>query len=141
MLTDTYTAQAFFVDFIANISRALRWTTLRQDSGDPFAFVKDARKNWIEVGKMAGIDGEDEVLKGRRVIFSDGLDTQKAIDLQKGCDDIGVGGDWMQLPSGRLICAESSGSFLWNRDLPHQRFQKSLRPKPSLQAPEHRDQA
>ncbi|GFZ45330.1 NAPRTase [Saitozyma sp. JCM 24511] len=91
MLTDTYTAQAFFVDFIADPQRALRWTALRQDSGDPFKFVKEAREAWMTVGKLAGMSEHDGILKGRRIVFSDGLDVKKAIDLQKGCDEHGVG--------------------------------------------------
>jgi nicotinate phosphoribosyltransferase len=93
MLTDTYTAQAFFVDFIADPRRALRWTALRQDSGDPFKFVKEAREAWMTVGKLAGMSEHDGILKGRRIVFSDGLDVRKAIDLQKGCDEHGVGGE------------------------------------------------
>jgi nicotinate phosphoribosyltransferase len=93
MLTDTYTAQAFFVDFIADPQRALRWTALRQDSGDPFKFVKEAKEAWMTVGKLAGMSEHDGTLKGRRIVFSDGLDVKKAIDLQKGCDEHGVGGE------------------------------------------------
>ncbi|WRT67645.1 nicotinate phosphoribosyltransferase [Kwoniella shivajii] len=91
MLTDTYTAQAFFVDFISSPERALRWSTLRQDSGDPFAFVQSAKEAWKVIEDKSGIKREDGVVaKGRRVIFSDGLDIQKAIELQKGCDEIGM---------------------------------------------------
>jgi len=93
MLTDTFTAQAFFVDFIADPSRALRWGSLRQDSGDPFTFVKQAKAAWKEVEDKAGVDREDGIVaKGKRIIFSDGLDVDKAIALQKGCDELGIGG-------------------------------------------------
>ncbi|KAK8858476.1 nicotinate phosphoribosyltransferase [Kwoniella newhampshirensis] len=90
MLTDTYTAQAFFVDFISDPNRALRWSVLRQDSGDASAFVKSAKEAWRQVEEKAGVDNGGVVAKGKRVIFSDGLDIDKAIRLQKGCDEIGI---------------------------------------------------
>ena len=101
MLTDTFTARAFFVDFVADPTRALRWGVLRQDSGDPFDFVRDAKKAWAEVEKKAGISREDGVVaKGKRVIFSDGLDVKKAIALQKGCDELEIGGKLLkEVPS------------------------------------------
>ncbi|EIW73623.1 hypothetical protein TREMEDRAFT_71010 [Tremella mesenterica DSM 1558] len=90
MLTDTFTAQAFFVDFIASPSRALRWGALRQDSGDPFTFAGEAKQAYAEVEKLAGVDNGGVVAKGKRVVFSDGLDVEKAIALQKVCDEIGM---------------------------------------------------
>ncbi|ORY31433.1 putative nicotinate phosphoribosyltransferase [Naematelia encephala] len=91
MLTDTFTAEAFFVDFIADPVRALRWTTLRQDSGDAMAFVRQAKEAWKVVERAAESksgDGNQPVTK--RVIFSDGLDVDRALALQKGCDDLGI---------------------------------------------------
>ena len=94
MLTDTFTAQAFFVDFIADPTRALRWGSLRQDSGDPFTFVKQAKEAWKQVEDAQGVQREDGVVaKGKRIIFSDGLDVDRAIALQKGCDALGIGGE------------------------------------------------
>lgn len=93
MLTDTYTAQAFFTDFKSDITRALRWNTLRQDSGDPFAFVKDAKRVWAEVEEQAGLSLEERQKRVKRVIFSDGLDIETALGLQRGCDEIGIGGE------------------------------------------------
>jgi len=92
-LTDTFTAQAFFVDFVSEPSRALRWGSLRQDSGDPFEFVRQAKVVWAEVEDEAGVKREDGVVaKGKRVIFSDGLDLERAIALQKGCDEMRIEG-------------------------------------------------
>lgn len=93
MLTDTYTASAFFRDFKSDIPRALRWTTLRQDSGDPFVFVNQAKKVWEEVEDLAGLSEEEKGKRVKRVIFSDGLDIESALRLQKGCDEIGIGGE------------------------------------------------
>lgn len=94
MLTDTYTATIFFKDFTADPVGSLKWNALRQDSGDPFKFMNQAKEAWAEVEKLAGVQrGEDGVVaKGKRVVFSDGLDVEFAIRLQKGCDEIGLGG-------------------------------------------------
>lgn len=89
MLTDTYTAEVFFADFIADPARALRWNALRQDSGDPFEFVRHAKAAWEEVAKRVGSTGN--ALEGKRVVFSDSLDVKRAIELQRGCDEIGLG--------------------------------------------------
>ena len=94
MLTDTFTAQAFFADFASDPTRALRWGTLRQDSGDPFTFLREAKKVWADVEQKAGVRNKDGVVaKGKRVIFSDGLDVEKAVALQKGCDELKIGGE------------------------------------------------
>lgn len=93
MLTDTFTAQAFFTDFQSDIPRALRWTTLRQDSGDPLAFVKLAKQEWEKVEQAAGLSEEDRAKRVKKVIFSDGLDVERAVGLQKGCDELGLGGE------------------------------------------------
>ncbi|KAL0255392.1 nicotinate phosphoribosyltransferase [Cryptococcus tetragattii IND107] len=96
MLTDTYTAAVFFKDFISDPARALRWSVLRQDSGDAFKFVEDAKKAWRTIEDKAGIkrdvgrNGEETIAKGKKVIFSDALDVEKAIKLQQGCDTIGM---------------------------------------------------
>jgi nicotinate phosphoribosyltransferase len=88
MLTDTYTAAVFFEDFIADPARAAQWNALRQDSGDPFEFVRHAKAAWEEVHRRTGAPGG--ALDGKRVVFSDSLDVQRAIDLQRGCDEIGL---------------------------------------------------
>nr|ODN86950.1 nicotinate phosphoribosyltransferase [Cryptococcus depauperatus CBS 7841] len=96
MLTDTYTADVFFKDFISDPARALRWSVLRQDSGDAFAFVKQAKEVWRRIEDKAGImrdrdeSGQSIIAKGKKIIFSDGLDVQKAIKLQQGCNEINM---------------------------------------------------
>jgi nicotinate phosphoribosyltransferase len=89
MLTDTYTAEVFFREFCSDPARALRWGALRQDSGDPFTFVRQAKAAWEEVARLAGTEGP--ALAGKRVVFSDALDVVRSINLQKGCDEIGLG--------------------------------------------------
>lgn len=100
MLTDTYTAGVFFADFVADPVRARRWNALRQDSGDPMEFVRQAREAWE---KVAAAEGQTtDALSGKRVVFSDSLDVERAIALQRGCDGVG------------LAAAFGIGTFLTN---------------------------
>ncbi|CAD6574697.1 MAG: nicotinate phosphoribosyltransferase, partial [Tremellales sp. Tagirdzhanova-0007] len=92
MLTDTFTAHTFFAEFIKDTTRAIRWGSLRQDSGDPFEFVKKAKEVWAKVEEKAGLKSDDGVVaKGKRVLFTDSLDVEKAIQLQKCCDELEIG--------------------------------------------------
>ena len=68
-LTDTFGTKFFFEDFN---NRAGNWNGLRQDSGDPFVFGEDA----IAYYKMRNIDPMTKT-----VVFSDGLDIEKIIEL------------------------------------------------------------
>ncbi|KAG5219957.1 nicotinate phosphoribosyltransferase [Salix suchowensis] len=79
-LTDTFSTQAFFKSFGANPERANKWTGLRQDSGDPFAFAPVAK----EVYNQLGIDTSQKV-----IVYSDSLNVERCIQLQKQCADIG----------------------------------------------------
>jgi len=135
MLTDTFTAQAFFVDFTSDPTRALRWNSLRQDSGDPFAFVKSAKEAWKEVEDKQGVSREDGIVaKGKRIIFSDGLDVERAIALQKGCDDLGIG--------GKLIVEYTTNtSFIWDWHVLVERFSKGLKTGYRFETLEYSDQA
>jgi nicotinate phosphoribosyltransferase len=90
MLTDTFTAQAFFADYRSDPTRALRWTTLRQDSGDPMTFARQAKEAVEDVYVAAGKRKEEAQA---RFIFSDGLHLDNAVELQKGCDELGVAGE------------------------------------------------
>ncbi len=66
--------------FGANPERANKWTGLRQDSGDPFAFAPAAK----EVYNQLGIDIRQKV-----IVYSDSLNVERCIQLQKQCTDIG----------------------------------------------------
>ena len=63
--------------------RALRWTGLRQDSGDPYVFAPRAK----EVYESMGIDHREKM-----IIYSDALNNEKALRLKKQCDEIGFKG-------------------------------------------------
>lgn len=79
-LTDTFTSEVFFSEFITDPDRARRWGGLRQDSGDPVTFAMRAK----EVYEKLGIDWTTKVL-----VFSDGLDLQTALDLHRQIQHLG----------------------------------------------------
>ncbi|KAJ9108564.1 hypothetical protein QFC19_002280 [Naganishia cerealis] len=89
MLTDTYTIKIFFDEFTADPERALRWNGLRHDSGDPIKFAQAVKDAWAEIARATGKPVE-EVEKGRKVIFSDGLDVDEALRIWRACEDIGI---------------------------------------------------
>lgn len=64
-LPDTFSIKPFFEDFLSDPERARRWKGLRQDSGEPEAFIPLAVKAWEKVGlkKGAGLE-ESEFLPG-----------------------------------------------------------------------------
>lgn len=71
-LTDTFTTKAFFQDFDKTLTNAFQG--LRHDSGDPIEFGHKA----IEHYKKMGVDP-----KTKSLVFSDGLDVPKAIQIYK----------------------------------------------------------
>ncbi|GAA5900828.1 hypothetical protein JCM5296_002194 [Sporobolomyces johnsonii] len=81
-LTDTFTTRPFFEDFVADPERAKRWKGLRQDSGDPIAFLHAAK----EVFDKIGVDPKTKV-----IVFSDSLDVPTCLRLKKASDEAGVG--------------------------------------------------
>ncbi|KAF9803225.1 hypothetical protein IEO21_09719 [Rhodonia placenta] len=79
-LTDTFSTEVFFKDFLCNPDQARRWKGLRQDSGDPFKYAPRAK----EVYEQLGINYHEKI-----IIFSDALNVDKAIKLKEQCDKIG----------------------------------------------------
>ncbi|TFK70289.1 nicotinate phosphoribosyltransferase [Pluteus cervinus] len=80
-LTDTFSTDVFFKDFVSDPDRVERWAGLRQDSGDPFAFAPRA----ISMYRAAGVDPQY-----KQIIFSDALDIEKCIRLQDQCNTLGL---------------------------------------------------
>jgi len=76
VLTDTYTSDVFFRNF--SRKHAALFTSLRQDSGNPFLFVDKAIKRYEELR----IDP-----KMKYIVFSDSLDVNKAIEIKNYCGD------------------------------------------------------
>ena len=74
-LTDTFGSQAFWDDF--STGRAKAWDGVRHDSGCPFAFADKAISHYENLG----IDPVSKI-----AIFSDSLNTEKAIAVTEHCD-------------------------------------------------------
>lgn len=91
MLTDTYTIKTFFDEFTSDPERALRWNGLRHDSGDPIVFGQAVKDAWTDVATKVGRQ-VDEVIKGKKVIFSDGLDVPESLRIWNECEKIGIDG-------------------------------------------------
>ncbi|CDU22355.1 related to polyketide synthase required for biosynthesis of fumonisin mycotoxins [Sporisorium scitamineum] len=84
-LTDTFSTNVFWNDLLDNpsgIEIAKRWRGLRQDSGDSKAFAQKALQAYTSIG----VDPKTKV-----VIYSDGLDVQRCLDLAAYSKEIGIG--------------------------------------------------
>jgi nicotinate phosphoribosyltransferase len=73
-LTDTFTTGAFLRDFDAH--RARLWDGVRQDSGDPLRFVDliTAHYRALDIDPLT-----------KTVVFSDGLDVDRAVAIRRYC--------------------------------------------------------
>ncbi|KAF8650999.1 hypothetical protein AX16_004985 [Volvariella volvacea WC 439] len=80
-LTDTFTTDAFFRDFISDPERARRWIGLRQDSGDPFEFAPRVKRMY----ESLGINPREKY-----IIFSDALHVDKVLRLKKQTNELGL---------------------------------------------------
>lgn len=74
VLTDTYTTEVFMRNF--SKKHAMLFTSLRHDSGDPLTFADRAIARYRELRV-------DPTIK--YIIFSDGLDTERAIEIANYC--------------------------------------------------------
>ncbi|MEH0021393.1 MAG: nicotinate phosphoribosyltransferase [Desulfobacter sp.] len=74
-LTDTYTTDAFLKVF--SRERAERFDGVRQDSGDPIAFIQKL----VDHYRALGIDP-----LSKTIVFSDGLDIDRAAAIHKACN-------------------------------------------------------
>ncbi|PSR79410.1 hypothetical protein PHLCEN_2v7055 [Hermanssonia centrifuga] len=79
-LTDTFSTEAFYKDFVSDKARAERWKGLRQDSGDPMIYAPRAK----EIYESLGIDWREKT-----IIFSDSLNVEKVLKLRKQCEELG----------------------------------------------------
>ncbi|CAE6447066.1 unnamed protein product [Rhizoctonia solani] len=92
-LTDTFSTDAFNLNFKTDAARAERWRGLRQDSGDPLEFIAKARATYENMG----VEYRKKV-----IVFSDSLDVELAVKLQQAVDEAG------------FIGAFGIGTFLTN---------------------------
>lgn len=90
VLTDTYTSDIFLKNF--SKKHAQLFTGLRHDSGDPLLFVEKVLKRYEQLK----VDPKTKYL-----IFSDGLDIEKAWDIHRHC-------------SSRIKCTYGIGTNLTN---------------------------
>lgn len=84
-LTDTYTTEVFLNSFTP--SRAEQFAGVRQDSGDPYAFVRKMADHYRRMGIDPGT---------KTIVFSDGLDVDTAAAIHRACrgkvlDAYGIG--------------------------------------------------
>ncbi|KAK9712698.1 nicotinate phosphoribosyltransferase [Basidiobolus ranarum] len=78
-LCDTFTTEAFLREFSFDLASSL--TGVRQDSGSPFEFVDKIIGHY----KSLGINPASKV-----IVFSDGLDPERCIQLQKYATEKGI---------------------------------------------------
>ena len=75
-LTDTYTTDIFLQSF--NMKYAKLFDGVRHDSGDPYEFTDKIINHY----RQFGIDP-----MSKTIVFSDGLNIQKAVEIAKYCND------------------------------------------------------
>lgn len=78
-LTDTFGTEAFFEDFDGILARL--FDGVRHDSGDWFEFTNKVVDHYKKIGVNH---------KSKTIVFSDGLNPQVAIEIQKHCDELGI---------------------------------------------------
>lgn len=74
-LTDTFGTRAFFKDFDQQLARV--YDGVRHDSGCPFTFADNVIRHY----ESLGIDPKTKI-----IVFSDGLDPEKAIAISHHCN-------------------------------------------------------
>lgn len=88
----------YIQSFTADKARAERWRGLRQDSGDPFEFIAKARATYEKMG----VDYRKKV-----IVFSDGLDVELSIKIQKVIDEEGfIGALVSRIRKGANACVQ-----------------------------------
>ena len=73
-LSDTFTTEVFLQSFDKKFAKL--YDGVRHDSGDPFTFAIKIQEHY----KKLGIDPKTKV-----IVFSDGLDTEKAVKIKEFC--------------------------------------------------------
>jgi nicotinate phosphoribosyltransferase len=79
-LTDTFSTETFLKDFDKDL--ATKCSGVRQDSGDPIAFVPRIVRHY----KEHGVNPKDKT-----IVFSDSLDIERCLELKKWADKHGIG--------------------------------------------------
>jgi nicotinate phosphoribosyltransferase len=79
-LTDTFSTETFLKDFTDDLARSC--SGVRQDSGDPVAFVPRIVQHY----KEQNVDP-----KNKTIVFSDSLDVERCLELKAWSDLHGIG--------------------------------------------------
>lgn len=79
-LTDTFATETFLKDFTKDL--ATKCSGVRQDSGDPIAFVPRIVRHY----KENSVDP-----KTKTIVFSDSLNVDRCLELKKWADKHGIG--------------------------------------------------
>ena len=79
-LTDTFSTEIFLRDFSADLAE--KCTGVRQDSGDPIAFVPRIVRHYKEHNVNP---------REKTIVFSDSLDVDKCLELRKWAKKHGIG--------------------------------------------------
>ncbi|KAG0330918.1 nicotinate phosphoribosyltransferase [Podila horticola] len=82
-LTDTFTTKAFLATFKGEIARD--WIGVRHDSGDAFEFMERMIVHYDQ-DPLVG----PELRRTKKIVFSDGLNTELAIRLQLAAEERGI---------------------------------------------------
>lgn len=86
-LTDTFGSTVFFREILASPDFARRWRGLRQDSGDPLEFAREAKR----VYQSLGID-----VSTKKIVFSDALDVKRTLEIKRvNEEEIGFQGSYL----------------------------------------------
>ena len=78
-LTDTFATETFLKDFTEDLAQ--KCSGVRQDSGDPIAFVPRIVRHY----KEHNVDP-----KTKTIVFSDSLDIERCLELKKWADKHGI---------------------------------------------------
>lgn len=118
-LTDTFSSKPFFDDFFLSEDGRRkqfpqRWKGLRQDSGDPIAFARQAKEAYDNVG----VDVTEKT-----IVFSDSLDIEKSLEINKVAKELGFEGERSSFSLLWPMLTSPETSELWNRDVLDKRFQ------------------
>ena len=77
-LTDIFNMDVFSKDFGKNEIFSKVYTGLRHDSGDPLVWAEKAKRLFME---------RSNTLEGKSLVFSDGLNLEKALEIQSQLED------------------------------------------------------
>jgi len=78
-LTDTFSTETFLKDFTEELAR--KCSGVRQDSGDPIAFVPRIVRHY----KEHNVDPKDKT-----IVFSDSLNVDRCLELKNWADKHGI---------------------------------------------------